>query len=123
MDRYYAYALDGFARGFVKAELNRGIPLAELHRETERTGALFRKAFNDHREKFKAHLSRIHSDLAQKTWERVVGMGVDTRLHPTLKTLLKRGLNFEAVERARVETFGNRLKESLEMALKDAQQL
>ncbi len=119
----HLYAAHSIAQQYIKAELDRGTPLADLERRIAEETKRFREAFEKSRKDVEAFQRERLGDLSYRMETDAIESPVDSRRHPLLKKLLTESFDFDTVEKERRAGHGDPLDKVFKEELEAKRQL
>ena len=109
-DSLHALNVRSVARRAIRAELDRGIPLADLLKDAEGGAQKFAGDFAPLKGQLRAAIEARIMELAFDIETEAIERPVDSTLHGPLRELLRRSLDPGAVDALRIKTFGDRFE-------------
>ncbi len=117
------WLLRSMARSYIRRELDRGVPLADLFKDVGGEAKRFRESFEKHADEVTGLLKSRLAESAFEIETQLIERPIDSRRHGTLGKFLDQAFAYDAVEAERARTHGDGLEKAFREELETHKQL
>ena len=122
-DGFHAHAVRSLAGNRIKAALDLGTPVSAMVKNAETDARQFAAEIAEDRKSIDGYLKSTLAELAERMENGLFERPVDSRAHAAVRSLVKKALDPQAVERQRKATYQDRLEELYKEELRTRTQL